>query len=70
MSEVSLEGTGDTPYNFLTPYETPYIYHPPNPNKKPKPRIPTGVKAALLIIYFVSNLWKMELGQDYCSGWL
>ena len=37
MSGVSLEGTGDTPYNFLTPYETPYIYHPPNPNKKPKP---------------------------------
>jgi hypothetical protein len=32
--------------------------------KKPKPRIPTGGKAALLIIYFVSNLWKMELGQD------
>jgi len=23
MSGVSLEGTGDTPYNFLTPYETP-----------------------------------------------
>jgi hypothetical protein len=32
--------------------------------KKPKPRIPTGGKAALLIIYFVSNLWKMELGHD------
>ena len=29
MSEVSLEGTGDTPYNFLTPYITPYkIYLP------------------------------------------
>ena len=38
--------------------------------KKPKPRIPIGGKAALLIIYFVSKLWKMELGQDYCSRWL
>ena len=29
MSGVSLEGTGDTPYNFLTPYITPYkIYLP------------------------------------------
>ena len=37
MLGVSLEGTGDTPYNFLTPYETPYIYYPPNQNKKPNP---------------------------------
>ena len=34
MSGVSLEGTGDTPYNFLTPYETPYkIYLPYSVNK-------------------------------------
>ena len=37
MSGVSLEETGDTPYNFLTPYETPYIYYLPNPIKKSKP---------------------------------
>ena len=34
MSGVSLEGTGDTPYNFLTPYITPYINYLPNPIKK------------------------------------
>ena len=34
MSGVSLEGTGDTPYNFLTPYITPYkIYLPYQVNK-------------------------------------
>ena len=37
MSGVSLEGTGDTPYNFLTPYITPYIDYLPNPIKKPNP---------------------------------
>jgi len=36
--------------------------------KKPKPRIPTGEKAVLLIIYFVSSMWELELDQDYCSG--
>ena len=34
MSGVSLEGTGDTPYNLTTPYITPYIYYLPNPIKK------------------------------------
>ena len=34
MSGVSLEGTGDTPYNLPTPYETPYIYYLPSPTKK------------------------------------
>ena len=43
MSGVSLEGTGDTPYNFLTPYETPYIYYPPNPIKKSNPFKPLAV---------------------------
>ena len=37
MSEVSLEGTGDTPYNLLTPYITPYIDYLPNPTKTSKP---------------------------------
>ena len=37
MSGVSLEGTGDTPYNLTTPYKTPYIDYPPNPIKKPNP---------------------------------
>ena len=37
MSGVSLEGTGDTPYNFLTPYITPYIDCLPNPIKKLNP---------------------------------
>ena len=37
MSGVYLEGTGDTPYNFLTPYITPYIDCPPNPIKKLNP---------------------------------
>ena len=37
MSGVSLEWTVDTPYNFLTPYETTYIYYPPNPIKKSNP---------------------------------
>ena len=37
MSEVSLEGTGGTPYNLLTPYITPYIYYLPNPIKKLNP---------------------------------
>ena len=34
MSGVSLEGTGDTPYNFLTPYITPYKIYLTNPIKK------------------------------------
>jgi len=42
---VSLQGTGDTPYTFLTPYITPYIYHLPNPIKKPNP-------LQLLTLYF------------------
>ncbi len=37
MSAVSLEGTGDTPYNFLTPYETPYKIYLPSPHKKSNP---------------------------------
>ena len=37
MSGVSLEGTGDTPYNFVTPYETPYKIYLPNPIKKSNP---------------------------------
>ena len=37
MSGVSLEGTGDTPYIFLTPYITPYIPNPRLPVKKLKP---------------------------------
>ena len=31
MSGVSLERTGDTPYNLPTPYITPYIDCLPNP---------------------------------------
>ena len=34
---MSLEGTGDTPYNLATPYITPYIDYLPNPTKKRKP---------------------------------
>jgi len=34
MSGVYLEGTGDTPYNFLTPYITPYKIYLTNPIKK------------------------------------
>ena len=49
MSGVSLEGTGDTPYNFLTPYITPYIDCLPNPIKKPNP-------LQILALYF--NLWQ------------
>ena len=37
MSEVSLEGTGDTPYNFTTPYNTPYNDYLTNPTKTSKP---------------------------------
>ena len=37
MSGVSLEGTGDTPYNLTTPYITPYIYYLHNSIKKHKP---------------------------------
>ena len=37
MSGVYLEGTGDTPYNFLTPYITPYKIYLTNPIKKPNP---------------------------------
>ena len=37
MSGVSLEGTGDTPYNLPTPYITPYIDCLPNPIKKLNP---------------------------------
>ena len=37
MLGVSLEGTGDTPYNLPTPYITPYIYYLPNPTNKRKP---------------------------------
>ena len=43
MSEVSLEVTGDTPYNFPTPYITPYIYYLPNQNKKPNPLPPLAI---------------------------
>ena len=35
MSGVYLEGTGDTPYNFLTPYITPYKIYLPYPVYKP-----------------------------------
>ena len=34
MSEVSLEGTEDTPYNFLAPYITTYKICQPNPIEK------------------------------------
>ena len=37
MLGVSLEGTGDTPYNLPTPYITPYIHYLPNPTNKRNP---------------------------------
>jgi len=37
MLGVSLEGTGDTPYIFLTPYKTPYKIYLPYPVNKPDP---------------------------------
>ena len=43
MSEVSLEGTGDTPDNLTTPYITPYKIYLPNPIKKSNPLKPLAV---------------------------
>ena len=37
MSGVYFEGTGDTPYNFLTPYITPYKIYLPYPVNKHNP---------------------------------
>ena len=37
MLGVSLEGTEDTPYNFLTPHITPYKIYLPYPVNKHNP---------------------------------
>ena len=52
MLGVSLEGTGDTPYNLPTPYITPYIYYLPNPTNM---RNPLQLLTLSLIIKLNSN---------------